>query len=62
MTCIMQPTALMGYYPVTFRSLFGDVPLPGDACSCQVEGEAKNVGVLALGHDAVAPELAYVTA
>src|SRR3954451_1882777 len=57
--------ASKGYYPVTFRSLFGDVPVRVRrllACSCRVEGEAKSFGVLDLGHDAVAPELAYVTA
>jgi hypothetical protein len=32
------------------------------ACSCHIEGEAKSFGVLDFGHDAVAPELAYVTA
>jgi hypothetical protein len=57
--------ASKGYYPVTFRSLFGDVPVRVRrllACSCRVEGEANSFGVLDLGHDAVAPELAYVTA
>src|SRR4051812_14922209 len=57
--------ASKGYYPVTFRSLFGDVPVRIRrllACSCQVEGEAKSFGVLDLDHDALAPELAYVTA
>jgi len=57
--------ASKGYYPVTFRSLFGDVPVRVRrllACSCRVEGEAMSFGVLDLGHDAVAPELAYVTA
>src|SRR3954452_18145799 len=57
--------ASKGYYPVTFRSLFGDVPVRVRrllACSCQVEGEAKSFGVLDLGHDALAPELAYITA
>ena len=54
-----------GHYPVTFRSLFGDVPVRVRrllACSCHVEGEAKSFGVLDFGRDAVAPELAYVTA
>ena len=54
-----------GHYPVTFRSLFGDVPVRVRrllACSCHIEGEAKSFGVLDFGHDAVAPELAYVTA
>ena len=54
-----------GHYPVTFRSLFGDVPVRVRrllVCPCQGPGEAKSFGVLDLGHDAVAPELAYVTA
>ena len=54
-----------GHYPVTFRSLFGDVPVRVRrllACSCHVEGEAKSFGVLDFGRDAVTPELAYVTA
>jgi hypothetical protein len=54
-----------GHYPVTFRSLFGDVPVRVRrllACSCHAEGEAKSFGVLDFGRDAVAPELAYVTA
>src|SRR5689334_18726519 len=57
--------ASKGHYPVTFRSLFGDVSVRVRrrlACPCQVEGEAKSFAVLDLGHDAVAPELAYVTA
>jgi len=60
-----QKLASKGHYPVTLRSLFGDVPVRVRrllACSCQLEGEAKSFGVLDLGHDAVAPELAYVTA
>jgi hypothetical protein len=32
------------------------------ACPCQEAVEVKSFGVLDLGHDAVAPELAYVTA
>ncbi len=57
--------ASKGYYPVSFRSLFGDVPVRVRrrlACSCQVEDEAKSFSVLDFGRDAVAPELAYVTA
>jgi Transposase len=57
--------ASKGYYPVTFRSLFGDVPVRVRqllVCSCQKAVEVKSFGVLGLGHDAVAPELAYVTA
>ena len=52
-----------GHYPVTFRSLFGDVPVRVRRrliCPCQAEGEVKSFSVLDLGHDAVAPELAYV--
>ena len=57
--------ASKGHYPVTFRSLFGDVPVRVRrllVCPCQDAVEVKSFGVLDLGHDAVAPELAYVTA
>ena len=57
--------ASKGRYPVTFRSLFGDVPVQVQrllACRCQGQGEAKSFAVLDLGYDAVAPELAYITA
>ena len=57
--------ASKGHYPVTFRSLFGDVPVRVRrrlVCPCQGQSEVKSFGVLALGHDAAAPELAYVTA
>jgi hypothetical protein len=57
--------ASKGHYPVTFRSLFSDVPVRVRrllACPCQGPVEAKSFGVLDLGHDVVAPELAYVTA
>jgi hypothetical protein len=57
--------ASKGHYPVTFRSLFGDVPVRVRrllVCPCQGSFEVKSFGVLDLGHDAVAPELAYVTA
>ncbi|MFL5284177.1 MAG: hypothetical protein ACJ8AW_25100 [Rhodopila sp.] len=57
--------ASKGHYPVTIRSLFGDVPVRIRrlvACPCAEPGEAKSFGILDLGHDAVAPELAYVTA
>jgi hypothetical protein len=50
---------------VTFRSLFGNVPVRVRrllACPCQGQGEAKSFAALDLGNDAVAPELAYVTA
>jgi hypothetical protein len=54
-----------GHYPVTFRSLFGDVPVRVRrllVCPCQGPVEVKSFGVLDLGHNALAPELAYVTA
>ena len=57
--------ASKGRYPVSFRSLFGDVPVRVRrllACPCQEAVEAKSFGVLDLRHDAVAPEPAYVTA
>jgi hypothetical protein len=57
--------ASKGHYPVTFHSLFGDVPVRVRrllVCPCQGPVEVKSFGVLDLGHDAVAPELAYVTA
>jgi hypothetical protein len=50
---------------VTFRSLFGDVLVRVrrlHACPSQEAVEVKSFGMLDLGHDAVAPELAYVTA
>jgi hypothetical protein len=53
-----------GYYPATFRSLFGDVSIQVRrllTCRCQGESGLKSFGVLDLDHDAVAPELAYVT-
>src|SRR3954449_2332036 len=56
--------ASKGHYPVTFRSLFGDVPVRVRrllVCPCQGQSEVKRFGVLDIGHDAVAPELAYVT-
>ena len=56
--------ASKGYYPATFRSLFGDVSIQVRrllTCRCQGESDVKSFGVLDLGHDAVAPELAYVT-
>src|SRR3954466_10512429 len=46
-------------------SLFGDVPVRIRrllVCPCQGPGEAKSFAALDLGKDAVAPELAYVTA
>ena len=60
-----QMLASKGHYPATFRSLFGDVPVRVRrllVCPCQGPGEAKSFAALDLGEDAVAPELAYVTA
>ena len=58
--------ASKGYYPATFRSLFGDVPIRIRrllVCPCcQGPGEAKSFAVLDLEAATVAPELAYVTA
>jgi hypothetical protein len=63
--------ASKGHYPVTFRALFGDVPVrvrrllacPCPCpCPCQGQGGAKSFAALELGNDAVASELAYVTA
>jgi hypothetical protein len=60
-----RPLASKGHYPATFRSLFGDVPVCVRrllVCPCQGPAEAKSFAALNLGKDAVAPELAYVTA
>jgi len=57
--------ASKGHYGARFRSLFGDVPVRIRrllVCPCQDPGEAKSFAALDLGKDAVAPELAYVTA
>jgi hypothetical protein len=57
--------ASKGHYRVRFRSLFGDVPLRVGrllACPCQGGDEAKSSAVLDFGGNAVAPELAYLTA
>ncbi len=57
--------ASKGHYGARFRSLFGDVPVRIrrlHVCRCQGPGEAKSFAALDLGKDAVAPELAYVTA
>ena len=57
--------ASKGHYPVTFRSLFGDVPVRvrrALTCPCQGQGGARSFAALDLGNDAVAPELAYITA
>ena len=55
----------MRYYGATFRSLFGDVPVRVQrllVCPCRGAEGAKSLAVLDLGGDALAPELAYVTA
>ena len=59
--------ASKGHCGARFRFLFGDVPVQVrrlHVCPCQnvSEGGAKSFAVLDLGEDAVAPELAYVTA
>ena len=57
--------AAKGHYGARFRSLYGDVPVRVQrlfVCPCQGEGRAKSVAALDFGGDAVAPELAYVTA
>ena len=57
--------ASKGHYGARFRSLFGDVPVRVRRLCvgpCQGVGGAKSFAVLGLGGDAVAPELAYVTA
>ncbi len=57
--------ASKGYYPATFRSLFGDVPVRVRrllVCPCcQGSGGAKSFAVLDLEAATMAPELAYVT-
>ena len=57
--------ASSGHYGARFRSLFGDVSVRVRrllVCPCQDPGEAKSFTELDLSKDAVAPELAYVTA
>jgi hypothetical protein len=59
-----RPLASKGHYGATFRSLFGAVPVRVRrwlVCPCRGPG-AKSCAALDLGKDAVAPELAYVTA
>ena len=54
-----------GYYPATFRSLYGDVPVRVRrllACPCRGLDGAKSFAVVDLDAATVAPELAYVTA
>ena len=57
--------ASKGFYPATFRSLFGNVPVRVRrllVCPCcQGSGGAKSFAVLDLEAATVAPELAYVT-
>jgi len=60
-----QVLASKGHYGATFRTLFGDVPVRVRrrlACPCRGACEAKSSSVLDFGKDALAPELAYVTA
>src|SRR4051812_28452069 len=60
-----RPLASKGHYSATVRSLFGDVPVRVRrllVCPCHGPGEAKSFAALDLSKDAVAPELAYVTA
>jgi hypothetical protein len=55
--------ASKGHYPVTFRSLFGDVPVRvRRLLTCPCQGQGRSFAALDLGNDAVAPELAYITA
>ena len=57
--------AAKGHYGATFRSLFGEVPVRVRrlfVCLREGEGKTKSVAALDFGGDAVAPELAYVTA
>jgi hypothetical protein len=57
--------AAKGHCRATFRSLFGEVPVRVRrlfVCPCRGEDGAKSVAALDFGGDAVAPELAYVTA
>ena len=59
-----RPLASKGYYPATFRSFFGDVPVRVRrllVCPCQGPGAPKSFAALDLGAG-LAPELAYVTA
>jgi hypothetical protein len=63
--CCGSTLASKGHYRVRFGSLFGDVPLRIWRlllCPCQGGSEAKSFAVLDFGGNAVAPELAYITA
>jgi len=60
-----QRLASKGHYRATVHSLFGDVPVRVRrllVCPCHGPSEPKSFAALDLGGDAVAPELAYVTA
>ena len=66
-SCVVCGSVLAskGHYPVWFRSLFGDVPLRIRRllfCPCLGGNGTKSAAVLDFGRDAVAPELAYITA
>src|SRR3954471_13712012 len=57
--------ASKGHYQVRFRSLFGDVPLRVRrllVCPCQGGRGTTSAAILDFGRNAVAPELAYITA
>jgi hypothetical protein len=57
--------ASKGYYAVTFRSLFGDVPVRVRRllnCPCQGQDGAKSFAAMELGNDAIAPERGYLAA
>jgi hypothetical protein len=57
--------ASKGHYRVRFRSLFGDVPLRVRrlrVCPCQGGRGTRSAAILDFGGNAVAPELAYITA
>ena len=57
--------ASKGYYPVTFRSLFGDVPVRVRRLlelPLSGPGWGEEFRRAGSGNDAIAPELAYVTA
>jgi len=57
--------ASKGHYRVRFRSLFGDVPLRVRRlllCPCLGGNGTKSAAILDFARDAVAPELAYITA
>jgi hypothetical protein len=54
-----------GYYPATFRSLFGDVPVKVrrlSACRCRSGSQEPRSFAAMMVTGGIAPELAYVTA